>query len=79
METPGGPRLIKARVARCRAQMVKQDDGSVAIRFHAGLEFPESLAEGLEIQALMSEICILEAPAPAESGKASANDMEQAM
>jgi hypothetical protein len=79
VEAPGGPRVIKARVARCRAQMVKQDDGGVVIRFHAGLEFPESLAEGLEIQELMSEICTLEAPAPAESGTASANDMEQAM
>ncbi len=79
VEASSGPRLIKARVARCRAQMVKQDDGSVTIRFHAGLEFPESLAEGLEIQELMSEICTLEAPAPAESGAASANDIEQAM
>ena len=40
IEAPGGPRLIKAKVARCRAQMVKQDDGNTAIRFHAGLEFP---------------------------------------
>jgi len=63
VEAPGGPRVIKAKVARCRAQMLKQDDGSVAIRFHAGLEFPEDLAEGLVVQELISEICVLEAPA----------------
>jgi len=62
VEAPGGPRVIKAKVARCRAQMLKQDDGSVAIRFHAGLEFPEDLAEGLVVQELISEICVLEAP-----------------
>ena len=63
VEAPSGPRVIRARVARCRAQMVKKDDGKVAIRFHAGLEFPEDLAEGLEIQQLMSEVCTLEGPA----------------
>ena len=71
VEAPSGPRVIRARVARCRAQMVKKDDGKVAIRFHAGLEFPEELADGLEIQQLMSEICTLEGPAEsAEEHKA---------
>ena len=79
IEGPSGPRLIKARVARCRAQMVKKDDGTVAIRFHAGLEFPEDLAEGLEIQKLMSEICTLEAPAEERAAEAAAIGIEQAM
>jgi len=79
VEGPNGPRLIKARVARCRAQMVKKDDGTVAIRFHAGLEFPEDLAEGLEIQKLMSEICTLEAPAEERAAEATAIGIEQAM
>ncbi len=79
VEGPSGPRLIKARVARCRAQMVKKDDGSVAIRFHAGLEFPEDLAEGLEIQKLMSEICTLETPAGEGATEATAIGIEQAM
>ena len=79
IKAPGGPRLIKARVARCRAQMVKQDDGKVSIRFHAGLEFPEELAEGLEVQELISEICILEAPVEEIAVKASATEIEQAM
>jgi hypothetical protein len=79
VEAPGGPRVIKARVARCRAQMVKQDDGSVAIRFHAGLEFPEDLAEGLEVQELMSEICTLEAPLDEVAADAAAIGIEQAV
>ena len=79
VEGPNGPRVIKARVARCRAQMVKQDDGNIAIRFHAGLEFPEDLAEGLEIQELMSEICTLETPLDEAAADATAIGIEQAV
>jgi hypothetical protein len=79
VEAPSGPRLIKARVARCRAQMVKKDDGSVAIRFHAGLEFPEDLAEGLEVQELMSEVCTLEAPVEEVASGETTSEIEQAM
>ena len=79
IEAPSGPRLIKARVARCRAQMVKQDDGNVAIRFHTGLDFPEELAEGLEVQDLISEICTLEAPVEDIAVKATTSRIEQAM
>ncbi len=71
--------MIKARVARCRAQMVKQDDGSMAIRFHTGLEFPEDLAEALEVQELISEICSLEAPVEEIAATASTDRVEQAM
>ena len=56
VETPSGTRVIKGRVARCRAQMVQQDDGSAAMKFHAGIEFSEEVAAGLEVQELMSEI-----------------------
>jgi hypothetical protein len=79
VESPSGPKVIRGRVARCRAQMVKQDDGSVAIRFHAGLEFPEDLAEGLEIQELISEICTLEAPVTEVAKKETAHGIKQAM
>jgi hypothetical protein len=79
VESPNGPRVIRGRVARCRAQMVKQDDGKVAIRFHAGLEFPEDLAEGLEIQELISEICTLETPIENESVNSQATGIGQAM
>ncbi len=79
VEAPSGPRVIRAKVARCRAQMVKKDDGKVAIRFHAGLEFPENLAEGLEVQQLISEICTLEGPVEEKPAEASANRIKQAM
>ena len=79
IEAPGGPRVIKAKVARCRAQMVKQDDGSTAIRFHAGLDFPEELAEGIEVQDLISEICTLEAPVEELAAEESTTGIEQAM
>ena len=79
VESPNGPKVIRAKVARCRGQMVKQEDGSVAIRFHAGLEFPEDLVEGLEIQELISEICTLEAPAECEPADESATGIKQAM
>ena len=79
IEAPGGPRLIKASVARCRAQMVKQDDGGVAIRFHTGLEFPEDLAESLEVKDLISEICTLEAPVEEIDATATATGIDQAM
>jgi hypothetical protein len=79
IEAPNGPRLVKARVARCRAQMVKQDDGSMAIRFHSGLDFPEDFSEGLEVQELISEICTLEAPVEEIAATETATGIEQAM
>ncbi len=79
IEAPSGPRLIKARVARCRAQMVKQDDGSMAIRFHSGLDFPEDFADGSEVQELISEICTLETPVEEIAATESTTRIEQAM
>jgi hypothetical protein len=79
VESPSGPKVIRGRVARCRAQMVKQNDGKVAIRFHAGLEFPEDLAGTLEIQNLISEICTLEAPVEDVKKKATVTGLGQAM
>lgn len=60
INTPSGPRKIRGRVARCRAQMVRHKAGKVSIRFHAGLEFLEDTAETLDVKALISEICTLE-------------------
>ena len=79
VEAPSGPCAIKAKVARCRAQMVKQDDGNVAIRFHAGLEFPDGLAEGVEVQELMSEVCTLEAPVKEVAAEKTEAGVEQAV
>ena len=59
--------------------MVKQDDGSTAIRFHAGLEFPEDLAKGIEVQDLISEICTLKAPVEEFAAEESTTGIEQAM
>lgn len=56
IDAPGGPRMFRARVARCRAHMVKGKDGKVTILFHAGLEFPEGVAESPEVRKLIAEI-----------------------
>jgi hypothetical protein len=76
---PSGTRVLKGRVARCRAQMVQQDDGSTTMRFRAGIEFPEDIAEGLDVQELMSEICTLETPIDEATTKVSTAGIEQAM
>ena len=60
---PGGDRLIRARVARCRAKMVKGANGKTKMVFLAGLEFFEEDADGLDVHELISEICVLKAPA----------------
>jgi hypothetical protein len=79
VEAPSGPRVIRARVARCRAKMVKKDDGTVQVLFHAGLEFDEAFAEGSEIRELMSELCTLEGPAEMEAAVGSAAGIKKAM
>ena len=63
VKAPSGTVVLRARVARCRLNMVKQDDGSIARVYHAGLEFSEEDCGSDEIKALMSEVCILEQPA----------------
>jgi hypothetical protein len=57
IDAPSGKKMIRARVARCRAHMVKGKDGKVSILFHAGLEFPEDLAGSPAVRQLMAEIC----------------------
>ena len=79
VEAPSGPRVIRGRVARCRAKMVKKEDGTVQVLFHAGLEFDESFAEGTEVQHLMSEICTLEGPAEMENEGEPAAEIKKAM
>ena len=60
INTPSGPKKVRARVARCRAQMVKRSGDRVAVRFHAGLEFLDDFAAGPEVRDLISELCTLE-------------------
>ena len=63
VDAPGGEKMIRARVARCRARMVKGSNGKTTMIFHAGLEFFEEDADGLDIPELISEICVLKTPA----------------
>ena len=63
VKAPGGTVVLRARVARCRLNMVKQDDGSIARVYHAGLEFSEEDCGSEEIKALMSDVCLIEQPA----------------
>jgi hypothetical protein len=60
VDVPSGKKKIRARVARCRAHMVKGKGGAVTIKFHAGLEFMEDFAEGTEVRDLMNEICVVD-------------------
>ena len=79
VNAPSGPKVIRARVARCRANMVKKDDGTVSILFHAGLEFDDSLAAGEEIKGLISEVCLIEGPVDADGKSRAGDNLEQAM
>ena len=79
VKAPSGPKVIRARVARCRLKMAKQDDGFMARVYHAGLEFSEDYAGSQEIKALMLEVCILEEPAEMTTDAATSPGIEQAM
>jgi len=63
VKAPGGAVVLRGRVARCRLNMVKQDDGSIARVYHAGLEFSEEDCGSEEVKALMSDVCLKEQPA----------------
>ncbi|MEJ2189139.1 MAG: PilZ domain-containing protein [Acidobacteriota bacterium] len=56
IEVPGGERMIRAEVRRCRAQMVETEKGP-RIVYHAGLEFDQPAAGGEEVKNLISELC----------------------
>ena len=60
VKAPSGLKVLRARVARCRLNMVKQDDVSILKVYHAGLEFSEDVAGSPEIKALMCEVCVFE-------------------
>ncbi len=79
VKAPSGPKTIRAKVARCRANMVKKDDGKISMLFHAGLEFNEDFAAGQEIKDLISEVCLIEGPADAEGNSVAGDNLEQAM
>ena len=66
VNAPAGAVVLSTRVARCRLKMVKQDDGSVARVYHAGLEFTDDFAGSKEVKGLISEVCTVEDEVPAE-------------
>jgi len=76
---PSGPMVIRARVARCRANMVKTDDGKVSIVFHTGLEFNDSFAASQEIKNLIAEVCLVEGPIEADLKNGTGDNLERAM
>jgi hypothetical protein len=66
VNAPAGTVVLSTRVARCRLDMVKQDDGSIVRVYHAGLEFTDDITESKEIKALISEVCTVEDDEAAE-------------
>jgi hypothetical protein len=60
VHAPFGDLVIRARIANCRAMMVKNAAGRSGIRFRAGLEFAEGFAASPEIKELISAVCSLE-------------------
>ena len=69
VKAPAGSLVICTRVARCRLNMVKQDDGSIVRVYHAGLEFTDDYTESKEVKTLISEVCTVEDEEPAEVTK----------
>jgi len=67
VNAPAGTVVLSTRVARCRLNMVTQDDGSVARVYHAGLEFTDDFTESKEVKALISDVCTVEDEEPAEA------------
>ena len=77
IEVPGGERMIRADVRRCRAQMVEGEKGPKIV-YHAGLEFDEPEPGGEEVKNLISELCGMgTAPeTPREQGEDEARSLE---
>lgn len=79
LQVPGGEMVIRARVARCRANMVKNSSGKPVVRFLAGLEFFEGFAAGPEIKSLIAAVCSLNGAAEVMGCVTLHEEMEQAM
>jgi hypothetical protein len=79
LSLPSGEMVIRAKVARCRAHMVKQAKGGVAVVFHAGLAFDKKLAESPEIKKLIAEMCSLENKSEMTGQVTLHEELEQAM
>jgi len=75
----GGEMVIRAKVSRCRASMVKTATGGAAAVFHAGLAFDKSLVESPEIKKLIADECSLEDKAELTGEVELPNELDQAM
>jgi hypothetical protein len=79
LNLPTGEMVLKAKVARCRANMVKTATGGTAVVFHAGLTFDEKLAGSPEIKKLIATMCSLENQAEMTGQVTLHEELEQAM
>ncbi|MCJ7756059.1 MAG: PilZ domain-containing protein [Thermoanaerobaculales bacterium] len=79
LNLPNGEMVIKVKVARCRANMVKTATGGTAVVFHAGLTFGEKLAGSPEIKALIAKMCSLKNEAEMTGQVTLHEELEQAM
>lgn len=79
LNLPGGEMLIRAKVARCRAHMVKSAKGGAAVVFHAGLAMDSKTSGSPEIKKLIADMCSLESAVDVRGQVALDDEMEQAM
>lgn len=79
LNLPEGEKTIRAKVARCRANMVKTATGGVAVVFHAGLAFDKQLVGSDEVKKLIADLCSLENQAEMTGQVTLHEELEQAM
>jgi len=79
LNLPDGEMTIRARVARCRANMVKTATGGAAVVFHAGLAFDQKMVGSPEIKKLISDLCSLGNEADMTGQVTLHEELEQAM
>ncbi|MDX2438489.1 MAG: PilZ domain-containing protein [Acidobacteriota bacterium] len=79
LNLPDGEMVIRAKVARCRANMVKTATGGVTVVFQAGLAFDKKLAGSPEIKKLIADMCSLENEVEMTGQVTVHEELEQAM
>ena len=79
LNLPDGEMVIRAKVARCRANMVKTAKGGAAVVFHAGLAFDKKLIGSPEIKKLIADICSLDKEVEMTGQVTLHEELEQAM
>ncbi len=79
LNLPDGEMVIRAKVTRCRANMVKTATGDAAVVFHAGLVFDKKLIGSPEIKKLIADMCSLENEVEMTGQVTLHEELEQAM